>query len=511
MYLGLAQYNAAQAATDPAQQQQLRQQAAQSFASLVQKYPQGKFLAQGLFYQGEVAYAQGQKQQAAVAYKQVVDRFPQDSLAPDALYALGVTQEELGQAAAAAATFASFLKSFPQNALAAEVEIRQADALLAQGQAAAAERQFAAVAASPGAKLADYAIMRQAACLYEMKQYAQAAALFDSLPQKFPDSKRRHDAMLEAGKSYYLAGKYTDAIRTLDQSRQAGGDKALDAAHWLARSFLANKEPQAARRLLDQLAATGTGPQALQLELDRADALYDDPQTRRQALDRYAAIADKNSTSEIAPQARYLAAYAALELREYDRAAKEAQTFLKSYPQNQLLPDVLYVEAESRLLQNQYSDAESLYRQLLGKYPQRTEAELWNVRLGLALYMQRKYREAMTALDPVAQSKSNTDAAAEARYLLGASAVGLEQYEVAVRWLRASLDTNPQWRQADETLLALRRRIDNWTVCPRLAPSSIAFSSNIRKARWSIVFTCEPAIMRLRPKTSWPRKPITGM
>ena len=69
--------------------------------------------------------------------------------------------------------------------------------------------------------------------------------------------------------------------------------------------------------------------------------------------------------------------------------------------------------------------------------------------------MQHKYRDAMTVLEPIGKSKSNSDTAAEARYLLGASAAGLEQYDDAVRWLQASLDTNPQWRQADETLLAL--------------------------------------------------------
>ncbi len=326
---------------------------------------------------------------------------------------------------------------------------------MAQGQAAAAERQFAAVAARPGFKLADYATMRQGACLYEMKQYAQAAAIFDSVPQKFPDSKRRMEASLEAGKCYYLAGKFTDAITALDKARLAGGDKALDATHWLARSYLANKEPQAAARLLDHLAGTATGPLALQLELDRADALYDDPQTRRQALDRYAALAEQHPTSDIAPQARYLAAYAALELHDYDRAAREAKAFITRYPQQQLLPDVLYVEAESRLLQSQYADAERLYRELLEKYPDRSEAELWNVRLGLALYMQHKYRDASAVLDSIAKSKSNSDTAAEARYLLGVSATGLEQHADAARWLQASLDTNPKWRQADETLLAL--------------------------------------------------------
>ena len=104
------------------------------------------------------------------------------------------------------------------------------------------------------------------------------------------------------------------------QGPSGGGDKALDAAHWLAVSYLANKEPQAATRLLNQLAGTGSGPFALQLELDRADALYDDPQTRRQALDRYAALADQHPESDLAPQARYLAAYAALELHDYDSA-----------------------------------------------------------------------------------------------------------------------------------------------------------------------------------------------
>ena len=40
------------------------------------------------------------------------------------------------------------------------------------------------------------------------------------------------------------------------------------------------------------------------------------------------------------------------------------------------------------------------------------------MRLGLALYMQHKYRDATTVLEPVASSKSNSDMAAEARYLL---------------------------------------------------------------------------------------------
>ena len=69
-----------------------------------------------------------------------------------------------------------------------------------------------------------------------------------------------------------------------------------------------------------------------------------------------------------------------------DRAAN-----LTAYPTHELVPDVRYVAAESRLLLGKFDEAEKLYAELLQKYPQHPDAESWRVRQGTALSLQKKY------------------------------------------------------------------------------------------------------------------------
>ena len=455
LYLGLAEYNAARGAKSADDARPRLARAAQALATLNQKFPQSKYAAQALFYEGEIAYAQGRKPDALARYEQFVRRFPDDELAPDALYAWGTTNEELGQTDAARKAFGMFLQKYPEHPLAPEVMVRQGEALLTAGQAADAERLFAAAAAKLGFALADHATMRQAAALYQQKRYAAAAELYASVPTRFANSKHIAAAWLAAGKCFYLADRYPEAEAALDKARGAGGETTTEAVHWQARSYLKQKQPQAALKLLDAAMAKAGAKPDRQLQLDRADALYDDPQTRAHALQAYAALADANPTDDIAPQARYLAALAALETRDYARAAREAQAFVTRWPQHDLLPDVLYVAAEAKLLDGQAADAERAYRELLAKFPKRSDAANWRVRLGQALVLERKYQETIDALGSLAAVSEKSDLVAEARFLVGTSLDALGRSDEAASQLKASLEAGPHWRQADETLLAL--------------------------------------------------------
>src|SRR5690606_40616206 len=62
-----------------------------------------------------------------------------------------------------------------------EVGMRRGETLLAQGQFAEAEKRFAAAAAVPNFEFADYALLRQAVCQYELKQYGEAGKLYVQL------------------------------------------------------------------------------------------------------------------------------------------------------------------------------------------------------------------------------------------------------------------------------------------------------------------------------------------
>ncbi|HWA99113.1 MAG TPA: tetratricopeptide repeat protein, partial [Pirellulales bacterium] len=410
LYKGLAEYNLGQAGDGA-----MFARAGKTLATLAEKYPNTRYAAQALYYQGEAAYAQGRKAEAAPFYEQLLKQFPDDPLVADARYALGVTQAELGQNAAAEATFASFLKQFPTHRFAPEVTMRRGEMLLALGKPEQAEKLFAEAAAAPGFELADHAVMRQAACLFELGKYAEARKLYASVPERFAQSPYRAAAWLGAGRCAYLEGKYDDARTLLVKLTSADGDAFFEAGHWRVRGALKQGYAQPALELVDQLLQqAGTTAWAVQLQLDRADTLFDLADRQRDALAAFATIADEHPRDELAPQARYMAAYTALTVGDYKAAESQAEKFVKAFPESELLPSVLYVAAESDLLRGNYRDADKTYERLLKKFADSPDAAMWQLRRGIALVMDKKHKEAVAALEPIAGKLSSPDLNAEA-------------------------------------------------------------------------------------------------
>ncbi len=73
----------------------------------------------------------------------------------------------------------------------------------------------------------------------------------------------------------------------------------------------------------------------------------------------------------------------------------------------------------------------------------------------VALHAQQKYPETVAAVQALLPKLHAADNIAEARFLLGNSQLELKQPAAAIAALSASLEAQPQWRQADQTLLAL--------------------------------------------------------
>ncbi len=432
--------------------------AAATFAELAKKFPAGKYTDQALFFWGESEYNQGKKKEALVPYEQLVKNHAESPLRRDVLYALGVTYEELGQFAEAGKTYDLFLKEFPAHELATEVTLRKAETMLQAGDYAAAEKMLGEIAAKQGFAAVDHAISRQAFCLSKLDKFAEAGELYVKLATDFKDSAYAKDASLSAGRCYYRAEQFPDAAKWLQTVVDRGGGEAAEAAHWLCRIHLRNHEAKPAIALAEQLLPKAADSSFLvNLKMDQADALYELADSKPQSLAAYLKIVKDHPQHESAAQALYNAAFTALELKRPDDSLKHAQAFLKAYPQDRLVPDVKYVAAESQLLRNQPAEAEKVYRELTASAGDRSEGELWKVRLGLAIYLQKKYQEVVTALEPLLASLKGTDNLAEVQFLIGASQFQLGNFEPAAKALQAALQANPKWRQADETLLLLSR------------------------------------------------------
>lgn len=364
-YLGVAQYNLAQAGKPLGYAT-----AGRTFDALIKTFPKSKYFSQAIFYGGECNFAQGRVAEAAQAYARLLDEFPDSPLVPDAMYALGVTQEESGKFKEAGAIYDKFIERYPKHPLAVEVVMRRGETLFGLGQYKAAVEWFAYAANRKGFRLADHATARQAAALARLKQYADAAALYDSIAEKFPESSSKNAAALAGGRCYYLVGDMKNAQRLLAEAIAAGGNPLPEASHWLARSLLKENKPAEALAAVDHATPTlDDGPFAASLAMDRADALYAIPDRRGESVAVYASIAQDHPADPLAETALYMAAFTALGQGDYAKAGDYVGALLKRYPTGSLATDALALAAEIDLQSGKPVEAEQRYAELLQRYP----------------------------------------------------------------------------------------------------------------------------------------------
>ncbi|HVX15329.1 MAG TPA: tetratricopeptide repeat protein [Pirellulales bacterium] len=439
--------------------------AAEAFAQVSATYAQSKHVPAALYYQGEALTAAGQIQPAAALYEKLIAGFPQSELLPSARLALGAAQQELGQDDQAIATFQSFLAAHAQDARANEVRLRLGAALMAVKKYAEAAAPLAQAAAAADFDLADVALLRQAQCLAEQNQVDQAVALYQSLPGKFPKSKHGGAAQVAAGKLLYTAEKYPNAQQVLTPVAATTSDASPEASYWLAKTLVKLNQAPAALAELDK--AIQAYPQSNllpALKLGRIDVLYEMPDRRKETVALYPQFAQQHPDHELVPQAAYMAALAALSVGDFAEADRQATAFLANakYQANPLVPEVLFVAAESLVLAGGAADpvpqvvkAEALYRQIVDRFPQNGHVAASRVRIGLCLYLEKKYDEAVAQLTQSLPLVTDPALQAEAQFLTGRAHYDAKRQQPAVAAFRESLRLKPDWPRADEVLLAL--------------------------------------------------------
>jgi len=454
--LGLALYNQALASKKPED----FKAALAVFAEVPAQHPQSKHAPAATFYQGECAYSAADLMTAVAAYQKFVATYPQDPLLPQVYYALGTTQQELAKDADAVATFQAVVQKFPQDPQANECKLRWGLSLFNLQKHAEAEALFAPLVAVADFPLADFALLRQAQCVHIREQFPQAAALYESLPAKFAMSKYKGQALLGAGKCWFNAADFPKAHAVLAAAVAQKVDEAPEAAYWLARTLLKQSKPAEAVAALDQaLAAYPQSEFVPQLTFARADALYEQPDKRKDTVPLYLAFAAKYPDHELAPKGAYMAALTALQLEDFPTAQQHAAAFLANpkFAKHELTPDVLFVAGESHLLATppDAPKADPLFRRLVAEFPQHKLVPQAQVRVGLALYVAKKYDEAVAWLTPVLPTLKVPELLAEAQLLIGRSHSDASRAEPAVAAFRAAAAAKPDWTRGDEVLLAL--------------------------------------------------------
>jgi len=461
--LGMAYFQTATASNKPED----FQKAADALGAVATKHANSEYVDRALYFQGEALYAAGKKPEACAAYEKLVNGRAASPLLADAYYALGTTQQELEQFDQAAATFGKFLGNadFAKHELAGEIRLRLGMALFAQEKHQEAEPHFAATAGLADFPPADFALLRQAQCKLELEQVDEAGQLFSQLLTKFPDSGYKSAAQLSAGKCCYLTEKLDDAVKMLQPLASANTAESPEAAYWLGRTLLKQDKPAEAFTVLDAAVKTHTsGDFAPYLKVAHIDAMYEQPEKRDQTAALYAQFVQQHPDHALAPQARYMAALSALGQEQFADARTHAEAFLgnTAYKDNELVPAVLYIAAESYLLAAEpeggnpggVAKAETLYRQLVADHPDHARVPRAQLRIGWCLYQKKQYDPAITHLSGVMAQLTDPAHQAEANLLIGRSYAATDRHAEAVKAYDAALKAKPDWPRTDELLIA---------------------------------------------------------
>jgi TolA-binding protein len=452
--IGLAHYHLGQAAKDDTARKNHLSKSAAALGTVGTKFPTSPHAAQALYFNAEANYAAGRKAEAVKAYEMLVDEYAKSEFVPNALYGLGFALEELNQPEDAGKAYDRFLKDYAKHELVGDVLLHRGETLLAQKKYEEAKPFFAKAAATSDFAQADQALMQQASCAYELKQYDEAAAVYASVAEKFDASPQTPLARMNAGKSLLLLAKLPEARGALAPLlANENADIAAEAAHLTARCLIREKNPAEAATVAAKALATASGGKwGPQLLLDQADATFDQPDKRKSAAEAYLALVKAHPNDPLAAEARFMAAYASLQTNEPKQAQSLAAEFLKGHTDHALAPEAAAVLAESHLLLRDFPAAEKQFRDLIAKFASHRDAPTWQRRLGFALLLAENYPAAIAQLSPLAASAKGAELG-DVQYWLATSYFKQKEYAKALAACDASLGAAPDGRNSDRVLL----------------------------------------------------------
>ena len=438
--------------------------AAQEFAKVPQTYPQSSNIPLALYFQGECLYSSGQLKDAVVAYQQLVSKYKDSEVLPDAYYSLGITQQDLKNDIEAVKNFRELINRFPKSEFVNESRVRLAQSLFQQKKYSEAVNEFAKCVVIKDFPYADFAMLQQGNCLYEMEKFADAARVFEQLPQKFSKSDSVGQALFLAGKSWALAKNDNQAISLLRRAMDKKYPGAPSAAYELCLVLIRTNKHNEAETISSQAVKEFAQSKMLpELKFVHAQSLAGQEKKRKDSAKLFAEFSRVYPQHELTPQAYYAGAMIALEDEQFPQALELTGKYLAlpNPEKREWTPEILYIAGESIFRDNpdKYGQAEPFYRKLIDGYKEHEFVPLATLRVGQCLLRAKKLEESAQHLLSASTKLKDNKMKALAYLLLGQNYSKKNKANEAVAALEKSLQSQGEWNRGDEVLYALSQNL----------------------------------------------------
>jgi len=359
--------------------------ALQITARAIQSGP-GDERAAARFLSGEIRCGLGRYREAADEFRRAEDAFRKTPFADDAAFAAIQATEAAGNDAQAAKDWIEWEGRYPQSPLMGEARLAESWNALRRGDSNAAQKILAALTASRAWYAADSRVMlAQATALYQRGKPAEALAALGPKPSGAAAiylralCYRGSGSLLKAAAAFQdIADRYPDS-NLRDYALLAKADAFLKAKDYRSA---AEEFARAARQVRDDKVRA-------EAELRSAGAIYLSGQADS-SLALLRGIVERRAGTDVAARAQFLVGESLIGKKMYAQAIVELNRVLTTYFQHSVAASAQYRVARCLDAMGRRSDATGTYQAVVSGYPLEPESPAAAYLAGVGLLSQNK-------------------------------------------------------------------------------------------------------------------------
>ncbi|MCE5325189.1 MAG: tetratricopeptide repeat protein [Planctomycetaceae bacterium] len=411
------------------------EQALAAFDDLLENHAKSKHAELAALNRAQVLFLLERPKDSLAACEKFLKDFSGSSRKGAAEYFMACSQSALKDYAGSEKTLGKFISDNKSSSYAADATLLLGQAMENQNKldgAAEQYRSFLKIAPDPRKGEGYYSL---GLALYKAGKFADAVTELSTAVSKYGSDSYAPAARLQLGLAQLGAGQIADARKMLEQVVANDPQRSRKAAYWLAQCDMTEKKHDAARQALLKLAAMTPPPENLPaIQFDAALCAMEMGQFEVAAKE-FASFAEKNSGHAQAPDAMYRQAFCLHKLTQFDASNTLCEKILKG-PASSVTTPTTELSAENLFLMSKHADAAKLFEKLMAG-AQGARQQRLSLRLGQCAFLAGDYKKAATILAPIA-----ADAAAakdenlrEAAFYLGDAQIQLQQYAPAAKSL----------------------------------------------------------------------------
>ncbi|HWL93745.1 MAG TPA: tetratricopeptide repeat protein [Phycisphaerae bacterium] len=417
--------------------------AATSFQRVVEKSRKHALADDAASYLVEALCRAGKNEEAAAQCMEVLKQSAQAPHAARALYFGGIAEMRLEKHDRAAERFELLLSKHSDNNLARHGELLLAQCLDASGKPARAESRYRAVLEASATDYHPQACLGLASLLYRQGKLAEAADLLQPLSRGGQKAQSNSPATLLLARVRFEQGEYADAL-ALFETGKSDGDEKKERQYWAAKCKLRLGDARAAAKNLESLLeASDELPFAAEATYDLAIAQHRlaRPKSAARTLET---LRSKYAEHPLAAQVLHLSAVVAHESKQFEKSRDFAAEFLEKYSKHSLEASMAFLVGENEFLLGRHEHSTAAFQAYLSKFANAPDAASARYRLGLSLYHQGQYADAMKALVALEKDTGDSQKFESLHLVLGDLRFRDEKWEAALNSLAIYLKGCPR-------------------------------------------------------------------